>query len=42
MAKKRQKKNRRNEDSTVKYIVFATAILNLVHAVLKIIEHFTG
>lgn len=38
MAKKRQKKNRRNEDSTVKYIVFATAILNIIRAIVELIK----
>lgn len=36
------KKNRRNEDSTVKYIVFATAIFNLIRAVVDLIETLTG
>lgn len=40
MAKK--KKNRRNEDSTVKYIVLATAILNLICAVFDFIKALTG
>lgn len=42
MAKKRQKKNRRNEDSTLKYIVLATAIFNLIRAVVDLIESLTG
>ncbi len=42
MAKKRQKKNRRNEDSTLKYIVFATAIIQLVRAVVDLIKLLTG
>lgn len=38
MAKKRQKKNRCCEDSTVKYIVFATAIFQLVRAIVDLIK----
>lgn len=38
MAKKRKKKNRRSEDSTVKYIVFATAIIQLICAVVEFIK----
>lgn len=41
MSRKKAKKNRRHEDSTIKYIVFATAVFNLIRAVLELIEHFT-
>ncbi len=37
----KEKKNRRHEDQTTKYIVFATAVFNLIHAVLDLIQHFT-
>ena len=40
-AMRKEKKNRRHEDSTTKYIVFATAVFNLIHAVLDLIRHFT-
>lgn len=36
------KKNRRDKDGTVKYIILITAVLNLIRAVLDIIKHFTG
>lgn len=42
MAQKKAKKNRRSEDNTVKYIVFATAIFNLIRAVVDLIESLTG
>lgn len=38
MAKKRQKKNRRDKDSTVKYIILVTAIFQLVRAVVDLIK----
>ncbi len=40
-AVRKEMKNRRHEDRTTKYIVFATAVFNLIHAVLDLIRHFT-
>ena len=40
-AMQKEKKNRRHEDRTTKCIVFATAVFNLIHAVLDLIRHFT-
>ncbi len=42
MARKKAKKNRRNEDHTVQNIVFATAIFNLICAVIELIKALTG
>lgn len=42
MAKKKAKKNRRHEDRTTTYIVFATAIFNLICAVIELIKALTG
>ena len=41
MPRKKAKKNRRHEDRTTKCIVFATAVFNLIRAVIDLIEHFT-
>ena len=40
-AMRKEKKNRRHEDYATKCIVFATAVFNLIHAVLDLIRHFT-
>lgn len=37
----RQKKNG-NKDTTLQIIVFVTAILNLIEAVIDLIKHLTG
>lgn len=45
MAKKKAKKNRRQEDRISKvtiYIVFITAIFNFVRAIFELIEALTG
>lgn len=37
-----KKKKNGNKDRAVTSIVFVTAVLNLIHAVLDLIDHLTG